>query len=365
MISILKYIILPVWTAWFLSPSLTFRDETYRIAAEAGIPLLQVACREGDSLTVFEVSTVPEICPRADCSTVFQAASLSKPVMAYIIMKMADRGEIDPDTPLICYTQANRFTNRELAGRLTARIVLSQTSGLPNWAASPGSSDWPDAPISFLFRPDSAFSYSGEAFAFLQRALESIKGKGLEEIAREEVFIPLGMHASSYEWLCKYDTLAADGYTREGENRGPGSFPRANAAYTLRTTAGDYMKFLIALNEGTGLSRQSRDAMFFPRVNAVRYPGHPRDCDRHVFWGLGLGIEKHGTLGEVVFHWGDNGRFKSLFLIVPKSRSTPGRILVYFTNSEAGHDIIKPLSFLFLGNEEPLAIHDWVLQQYK
>lgn len=350
MCSMIKYISLSL-TALFLFVCRAESQESIKeIAAEAGIPLIQVAYSNGRKVVLYEDSAV------------FQAASLSKPVFAYIVMKMAHRGEIDLDAPLANYTDVLRFENRDYASKLTARVVLSHKSGLPNWAVSPSSSEWPDSKIAFKFRPDSAFSYSGEAFAFLQRAVENIKGKGLEEIATEEVFKPLGMASTSYLWLEKYDTLAAAGFTREGVNRGPGSFPRANSAYTLRTTAADYMKFLIALNDGRGIGKRLRNEMFSPVVNAVRYPERPRECDKTIFWGLGIGIEKHVELGSVAFHWGDNGNFKAFFLIVPKSKEHQQRILVYFTNSAAGHDIINKITTHILGNKEGLAIHDWVLK---
>lgn len=75
----------------------------------------------------------------------------------------------------------------------------------------------------------------------------------------------------------------------------------------------------------------------------------------HIFWGLGLGIERHPELGEVAFHRGDNGLFKALFLIVPENHLDRQRILVYFTNSEAEHDIIEKISGLFLRNKRSMA----------
>lgn len=79
-----------------------------------------------------EISTDEESPAREDCSTVFQAASLSKPVFAYIVLRMADRGEIDLDTPLYKYIGIEKFDNQEYARQLTARIVLSHATGLLN-----------------------------------------------------------------------------------------------------------------------------------------------------------------------------------------------------------------------------------------
>ncbi len=358
----IKYISLSLLALFLFFSRAESQERIKEIAREAGIPLIQVAYTNGNRGICYEISSSDTTEARADCSTVFQAASLSKPVFAYIVMKMVRRGEIDLDEPLVNYADTRRFEDGESASVITARMVLSHKTGLPNWSASPSSSEWPDSKIAFKFRPDSAFSYSGEAFAYLQRAVENIKGKGLEEIAREEVFNPLGMTSTSYLWLEKYDTLAASGYTREGVNRGPGKFPRANSAYTLRTTASDYMKFLVALSDGKGIGKRMRSEVFSPVVNAVRYPERPRECDNNIFWGLGLGVERNKELGDLAFHWGDNGNFKALFVIVPRSKGHQKRILVYFTNSAAGHDIINKIAGHFLGNKEGIAIHDWVLK---
>ena len=357
-----KYLTLFAAFSILISSGIYSQERVKEIVKEAGIPLIQIAFLEGRQVRNFEISTVDSIVPRVDNSSVFQAASLSKPIFAYIVIKMASRGEINLDEPLVNYTDPGRFENIELASKLTARIVLSHKSGLPNWSSSPSSAEWPASKIFFKFKPDSAFTYSGEAYAFLQRAVESIKGKGLEEIAREEVFKPLGMTSSSYLWMDKFDSLAVPGFTREGVNRGVGNFPRANSAYTLRTNATDYMKFLMALTDGKEIGKRWRDIILTPVVNAVRYPERPRDCDNKIFWGLGVGIERNPELGDILFHWGDNGNFKALFLISSKNRVQHKRILVYFTNSAAGHDIIDKISKHFFGNRESVAIHDWVLK---
>jgi len=320
-------------------------DKLMQIAGSAGIPALEIAFQSEDSL----------LCHPNE-GRVFQAASLSKPLFAYIVLKMAERGEIDLDLPIHFYTQISRVDNMEWAEMLTARSILSHKSGLQNWATSPSSDEWPLSVAKFRFRPDSAFSYSGEGYYLLQQAVEKIKGKPLDEIAREEVFIPLNMINSSYEWMERYDSIALEGFNRKGENRGKGRHPRANSAYTLRTTASDYSKFLSALINGSLLSPQTLKTMLTPDVKAFRYSDRIRDCDNYIFWGLGLGVERNSEFGEIFFHWGDNGNFKALFVIIPSLKSH----LVYFTNSECGHDIIDDIVSLFFRNSEPLKLSAWI-----
>jgi hypothetical protein len=345
-----------------------YKKQCKEIAAQAKIPLIQVAFKSGKKMISFESSQSDSIKESSDCSSVFQAASLSKPILAYIVLKMADKGEINLDRPLYQYTNIDRFINKEWAKLLTARIVLTHKTGMPDWATGPSSAGWPTSAIEFICRPDSCFGYSGEGVAFLQRAIESIKGKSLQQIASEDVFIPLDMTNSSYEWRSDYDLAAVSGFNKDGVNRGQGRHPRANAAYTLRTTADDYMRFLTVLANGTGLKPKTHKAQFTPVVNAPYYLDQNRPCDKYIFWGICVGIEKNPELGNIIFHWGDNGSFKGLFLIVPgmgrDPYSThgkhPARILVYFTNSAHGHDIINQMIPLFLNNKTPLQVGYWI-----
>ena len=340
------------------------KDAIQKIIVDAKVPLIQLESNFNGEKFSYQIENpnfydsvkiaAGEATPQP---AIFQAASLSKVVFSYIVMKMYDRGEIDLDTPICNYTDIDRFEDMEQAAKLTARMVLTHRTGLPNWSASPSSQEWPTAPITFKFPVDSCYGYSGEGFAYLQRAVEKIRGKKIDEVAKEEVFQPLGMAYSSYEWQPVYDTLAVDGYNKDGENRGKGRHPRANVGYTLRTCAADYAKFLQAILDGTGLSPQVKELWQTPcKEKAVRYAGNHRDCDNSIAWALGMGTEDNPEFGKVLWHWGDNGSFKALFIVIPSANG----YLAYFTNSNHGHDIINDITALVIKNKEPFAINDWI-----
>lgn len=328
-------------------------SEIRRTANSAMVPNLDIAVRNG---TKKEVITSSFLSSKTSEPAVFQAASLSKPLFAYIIMKMYQRGEIDLDKPLTHYITASRLVNREWAEKITARMVLSHTTGLPNWAVSPSSQEWPHSKLDFKFKPGVTFSYSGEGFYLLQQAVENILSNSLEQIAIREVFQTIGMHNSSYIWKSAYDTFAVNGFDKQGKSRGKGNFPIANSAYTLRTTASDYSLFLNELFYGESINEETRKEFLKPHINAIRFSDKPRDCDSKIFWALGVGVEKNPELGDIFFHWGDNGNFKALFAVVPSQQ----RDFVYFTNSARGHDIINAIAKTALGNKEDLALSDWI-----
>jgi CubicO group peptidase (beta-lactamase class C family) len=132
--------------------------------------------------------------------TLFEAASLSKPVFAYLVLRLADRGEFDLDRPLYEMLEYPRLAHDERYKRITARIVLSHGTGLPNWGGEK---------LTLRFDPGTDYGYSGEGFVFLQKTVERVTGRSLDELARREVFEPLGMTRSSYVWQERFADNAA------------------------------------------------------------------------------------------------------------------------------------------------------------
>lgn len=275
--------------------------------------------------------------------TIFEAASLSKVVFSYVVLRLVDKGILDLDTPLMRYFTNQRFTDPEKAMALTARMVLQHKSGLPNWAVSPSSEQWISSPLAFLYPTGECFSYSGEGFAYLQQTLEHLTGKSLNELATEEVFIPLGMKNTSYQWQDEFARVAAEGYGADGKPIAMSRTKTPNSAYTLLTNAADYELFLSALARGKGLSRASFESMtaFNPPCKRCSTTGISPAC-RHVVWGLGVGLA--GDKSQALWHWGDNGNFKCFFILFPKER----KHLVFFTNSRNGLKGLNRILDLYL-----------------
>src|SRR5208282_205544 len=116
--------------------------------------------------------------------TVFEAASLSKPVFAYGVLKLVELGKLGLDIPLTTYLPKPYIAGDERLAKITARIVLSHRTGFPNWRGD-------DGLLPIYFTPGERFSYSGEGYIYLQRVVEQITGKPLNEYMTEAVFAPL------------------------------------------------------------------------------------------------------------------------------------------------------------------------------
>jgi CubicO group peptidase (beta-lactamase class C family) len=277
--------------------------------------------------------------------TVFPAASLSKPVFAYTVLRLADRGVLSLDVPLWSYLPYDRLRHDKRGERVTARMVLSHTTGLPNWGPEK---------LPFRADPGKRFGYSGEGFVYLQKVVEKLTGQPLADLVKKEVFVPLGMTRSSFVWETAF-TEGGGAVTGVDGAGGAQTIPtggEANAAASLLTTAEDYSRFLLAVLEGTGLKKESADAMFSPQV---RIPGGLFDPDSppgagEVGWGLGWGLERGGPSEPFwLWHWGDNGGFKAW---VTASRAKRAGV-VYFTNTAEGLSIAEAVSALAVGVPQP------------
>jgi len=278
--------------------------------------------------------------------TLFNAASLSKTVFAYTVLRLVDQGQIALDTPLTRYVRERPSQDPRL-DQITARLVLSHRTGFPNWR------DDAKGELKIYFDPGSRFSYSGEGMVYLQHAVEAITGRPLNQVVTEQVFQPLGMTESSFTARPDLAAEFATGYSSDGHIVPLFQNAVANAAASLNTNAHDYALFLEAVLNGRGLKPATLREMETPQIavdptctnclDAV-----PKTLSTDLFWGLGWGIEKNAS-GTYLWHWGDNGIFKAYVVADIQHRSA----VVLFDNSSTGLSIAKAATEAALGGEHP------------
>jgi CubicO group peptidase (beta-lactamase class C family) len=278
--------------------------------------------------------------------TVFEAASLSKPVFAYGVLKLVDQGKLNLDAPLTTYLPKPYIDGDDRLQLITARYVMSHRTGFPNWRGDTNA-------LAIRFTPGERFSYSGEGFVYLQKVVEQITGKPLNDYMTEAVFAPLGMKSSSYVWRPDFDALSATGHDTYGDPQEKFKPKDANAAASLHTTAGDYALFVEAILNGKGLRSATINMLESPQIAVdpacTNCTGQmPKELSKNIFWGLGWGITKTAN-GDALWHWGDNGAFKCFVIAYPKHKKG----LVFFTNSETGLSIAQELVWLGLGVNLP------------
>jgi len=275
--------------------------------------------------------------------TIFESASLTKPVFAYAVLKLVDAGVLALDVPLQQYLPEP--VSDERMTRITARMVLAHTTGFQN-EVMPGQA------LAVHFTPGSRFSYSGAGFLYLQRVVEHRTRKALAPLMRELVFTPLGMRDSGYVWLPEYETRKAFGHTAGGSVAARRKPTTATVA-TLHTTPLDYARFVVAVMKGIGLKPATLRAMLSTQtpVDAgcvMCLTGASGRMSDTLSWGLGWAIERTAR-GTAFWHWGENnGEFQNFVMGYPN-----GDGVVVFTNSGNGFSIMPEVVDAVLGGPHP------------
>jgi CubicO group peptidase (beta-lactamase class C family) len=342
------------WTyALCQDPAVTkLEKDIPQLLDSADVPGLSIGLIRNGRLVwtgVFGVSNADTKKP-VTTSTIFEAASLSKPVFAYAVLRLMDEGRLNLDTPLNKYLGNNYdVVGDDRINLITARMVLSHSSGFPNWRNGDRTTNLP-----ILFTPGTKFSYSGEGMVYLSKVVEKITGMRFEEFMQAYALRPLGMTASSYIWRNRYDSLKAwrhdllgrvSGRNQPDDRKEDTLHEEGNAAASLQTNPTDYAKFLIAIMNGTGLKKATWRQLFTPQMRVdTLYPP--------LAWGLGVGLETMPE-GEYFWHWGDNGDSKAyVTAFLPKKDA-----VIYFADGDNGLSFTREILADAIGGEHPALAH--------
>lgn len=200
--------------------------------------------------------------------TLFQAASISKPVSAIAVMRMVQEGTIELDTPIERYLNSFKLPESNFTGEVTPRRILNHTAGLnvsgfagyqvgepmpsaPELLAGKGNSD----PLQQTERAGSRYRYSGGGSTLMQIAMTDITGQSFNSLMNEKVLNPLAMTRSTYQQPLPIDSWpnhsAAHGYQSSriagGFHVYPEQFPAG-----LWTTPTDLAKFVLEIQQVSG-----------------------------------------------------------------------------------------------------------------
>jgi CubicO group peptidase (beta-lactamase class C family) len=187
----------------------------------------------------------------ATSATMFNVASLAKPITAEVAMRLVSAGRISLDESISDAWIDPDIGNDPRHKKLTPRLLLSHQTGFPNWRYQNK-----DKKLAFNTEPATGFTYSGEGYEYLRRFMEKKTGKSFETLAAETVFTPTGMTSASFSdrnWMSGRYAMPMN---RDGEFK-PADLAKesaGNAADNLFVTTNDYAKFMIGIVKKEGLN---------------------------------------------------------------------------------------------------------------
>jgi CubicO group peptidase (beta-lactamase class C family) len=273
-------------------------------------------------------------------NTMFEACSMTKPVFAFIVLQLVEENKLDLNEPLCNYLEEKFYGEDSIYKKITARMVLSHQSGLPNWRKG---EEERNGPLPIYYTPGERFSYSGEGYYYLQRVLEKITGKSLDEIAKKYLFTPAGMMNSSFVWTEEIDSLISSGHDTSGNFLAKSKYVHPNSAYTLYISAEDYANFILeiikASKSDTSLLTQNYiNEMLEPQADVlvrdpIERPG--RALGLFTYWSLGLAVDST-AYGKIYYHSGAN---RTGFRCYSQFNLDEGNGIVIMTNSLNGTEL--------------------------
>jgi CubicO group peptidase (beta-lactamase class C family) len=276
--------------------------------------------------------------------TVFQAASISKAVTSWGVMRLVEKGQLELDAPVEQYLTRWHLpqSNYDPSG-VTIRRLLSHSAGLsvhgyPGWSPdlklpsleeSLSGNNGSGGELRIIMKPGTQFSYSGGGYTLLQLIIEEVTGETFSAYMQREVLDPLGMSHSSFEWQADLRPAMAIAYSETGVPL-PNYLFTEQAAAGLYTTGPDLARFVAAEMPGPHgepagrgvLSPDTLTLMFTPVIQSQ---------------GLGQGVSILPDGSKLIQHWGANAGWRGAIQAYPEWAVG----VVVLTNSDNGENLIE------------------------
>lgn len=284
-----------------------------------------------------------------DERTLFQAASISKPVTAMAALRLVEEGRLALDADINTVLASWKLRAADgMPATASLRQLLSHTagtsvSGFPGYAA--------DKPVPALLQvldgaapantkavrvdgPQGSFRYSGGGYSVVQQALVDRSGRPFDALLMDTVLKPLGMTDSSFAQPlpAALQARAAQPHDRRGQPYAGGAYTYPElAAAGLWTTPTDLAKFALEVQramqgQGKGvLSQGSARTM-------LAVPGKSK--------GYALGLQVEGSGAAASFeHGGSNMGYQNTLFAYTEH----GDGAVVMTNGDNGAELAQGL----------------------
>ncbi|MEM9831931.1 MAG: serine hydrolase domain-containing protein [Bacteroidota bacterium] len=297
---------------------------------------------------------------QVDENTLFQAGSISKPIAALAVLKLAEEGKVDLDADVNTYladwkVEDNRHTQNE---KVTLRRLLTHTAGVtvhgfPGYAQTDTfpsvttvlNGEGNTASIEVDTIPGSIWRYSGGGYTIAQKVVADVSGVSFARYLDENILNPLGMTSSTYQQPLpdQYHAVASAAYNTQGELIDGlwHNYPELAAA-GLWTTPTDLAKYCLAIQEI--MAGESGDILNKATIEKM-LTKHQND------WGLGPGVWGEGD--SLMFgHGGKNEGFTNNMVASVHQDDA----VIVMTNADNGGALINEI-FRSIANQYDIMLN--------
>ncbi|MEO1046162.1 MAG: serine hydrolase domain-containing protein [Pseudomonadota bacterium] len=285
----------------------------------------------------------------ATADTLYDTASIAKPIVGEIVLRLATQGKVSLDEPMAAFWVDPDIAEDPRRMQLTPRIALAHQTGFRNWRRMS------DGVLTFTFDPGTERGYSGEGIVYLTRFLERKLEKPFDDIARETVFDPLGIEDASFVTIAELKSRYAWGRFADSEWDEPGDYDEAEGAGRLRISSADYARILAAVmaNDGVDAKRAAERSgiVLDERDERCGPDGRPIEaCPQRMGFSTGWYVYEFKE-GTVFAHTGRNRSEQSFAFFKPDQ----GIAAVMFANGEESKGLLGKIARL-IEDDERIAI---------
>ena len=306
-----------------------------KLLAEYHVPSVSIAEIQGGKVVGVKAYGQQDAQTGASPETLYNIASLTKPITAQVAMRLLSQGTFTLDEPMAPVWTDPDIANDERRNLLTPRIALTHQTGFANWRSMTGGK------LTFQFTPGTSYGYSGEGFEYLARFMEKKAGEPLDKEAMRLVFQPLGMRDTAFTYQPWFAGRVAAPADQNGSWLSPSFADKPISADKVYTTAKDYALLLQAVLADEGVTAkiaEERDRIQVSQKKEICSKLPETLCPEDVGTGLcWLVLKTKNTV--VLLHTGhDPGLHTFAYLSLADKSGA-----VILTNGENGKKIVPQL----------------------
>ncbi|WP_265563541.1 serine hydrolase domain-containing protein [Sphingomicrobium arenosum] len=320
-------------------PKLAIVDEMApRLLAQYDVPSVGIAYIEDGEIQFVTHHGEQEWGVDAHEETLYNVASLSKPVTAETVLRLATRGEVDLSMTLADHILEDDIKDDPRAQLITPRLVMRHRTGFPNWRFET------DGVLKFIRDPDTDIGYSGEGYEWMYKAVEQATGRDFERTAKRLVFAENDMPLTSFTKTRDFRGRLAVPYKKGMSVRNAVHEDEMVASDDMRSTPREYARFMIDAMEGDDVSPELREEQRtiqhdFRAKSACKGEDRADFCAPASGWGLGWFIFDYGDRKIMEHTGGDFGEAALAYYDLVNRNG-----VVILTNGADGWEVIRRLA---------------------